>query len=118
MLKLYAYKNCDACRKAVKWLNAYGVAYNFIDITQTPPTVKELEAVLAAGFELKALFNRSGTRYRELDMKSQLPGMPQAEALKLLSGDGYLVKRPLALAADGQNATVGFREADYSDAWG
>ncbi len=121
-MKFYGYKKCDSCRKAMKWLDAEGVDYTFIDITQTPPSVAELRAVLASGFALKALFNRSGGQYRELDMKTRLPGMSEGEALALLAGNGYLVKRPIALAQASEEAkalaTVGYKEADYARIWG
>ena len=42
--------------------------------------------------------------------------MSQAEALKLLAGNGYLVKRPICLDAD--NATVGFKEEVFEQVWG
>ena len=31
MLKLYGIKNCDTMKKAFAWLDANGVAYEFID---------------------------------------------------------------------------------------
>jgi len=121
-MKFYGYKKCDSCRKVMKWLDANGVTYDFVDITQSPPNVAELRAILAAGFSLKDLFNRSGGQYRELDMMTRLPGMAEEEALALLAGNGYLVKRPIALdqgaKAGKARATVGFKEADYARVWG
>jgi len=115
-LKLYGYMKCDTCRKAVKWLDAKGVAYGFVDITQNPPTQVELKKALAAGYEIKDLFNKSGVQYRELNMKDKLPGLSQAEAVKLLSGNGYLVKRPIAIQGD--RVTVGFDVDMYDKTWG
>ncbi|MEO0476978.1 MAG: Spx/MgsR family RNA polymerase-binding regulatory protein [Planctomycetota bacterium] len=115
-MKLYGYMKCGTCRKAIKWLDAKGVAYDFIDITQTPPKQAELKKALAAGYEVKDLFNKSGGQYRELNMKDKLPGMSQAEAIKLLAGNGYLVKRPICL--DDDKATVGFKEEVFKEVWG
>lgn len=115
-MKLYGYMKCGTCRKAVKWLDKKGIGYDFIDITLNPPKQVELKKVLAAGYELKALFNRSGGQYRALNMKDKLPGMTQAEAIKLLAGNGYLVKRPICL--DGDRVTVGFKEDVFEDVWG
>lgn len=116
MMKLYGYMKCGTCRKAIKWLDAKGLSYDFIDITQQPPRQAELKKALAAGYELKELFNKSGGQYRELNMKYKLPLMSQAEALKLLAGNGYLVKRPICL--DGSTVTVGFKEDAFEEAWG
>lgn len=115
-MKLYGYKKCGTCRKALKWLDKRSVAYDFIDITEQPPTQAELKRALAAGYEIKDLFNKSGGQYRELKMKDKLPTMPHPEALKLLAGNGYLVKRPICL--DGVRVTVGFREESYEETWG
>lgn len=116
MMKLYGYMKCGTCRKAIKWLEAEGIGYNFVDITQAPPKQAELKQALAAGYSIKDLFNKSGGQYRELNMKDRLPDMPQAEALKLLSGNGYLVKRPICL--DESRATVGFKEEVFNEVWG
>lgn len=115
-MKLYGYMKCGTCRKAIQWLQANNIAYDFVDITQTPPKQAELKQALAAGYEIKDLFNKSGGQYRELKMKDKLPGMPQPEAIKLLAGNGYLVKRPIALA--GEKVTVGFKEEVFATVWG
>jgi len=114
-MKLYGYKKCGTCRNAMKWLDANGVGYDFVDITQNPPKQAELKKALAAGYDVKDLFNKSGGQYRELNMKDKLPTMTQAEALKLLSSNGYLVKRPIAI--DGDRVTVGFKEDAFAKAW-
>jgi arsenate reductase len=115
-MKMYGYKKCGTCRKAMKWLDAKGVAYDFVDITEHPPKQAELKRALAAGYDIKDLFNKSGGQYRELNMKDKLPGLSQAEALKLLAGNGYLVKRPICL--DGDRVTVGFKEDTFASVWG
>ena len=115
-MKLYGYMKCDTCRKAIKWLDAHGIGYDFIDITQNPPNQAELKKALASGYELKDLFNKSGGQYRDLNMKDKLPTLSQAEAIKLLAGNGYLVKRPICLDAD--KATVGYNEQIFKDTWG
>lgn len=114
-MKLYGYMKCGTCRKAIKWLDAHGVGYDFIDITQNPPKQAELKKALAAGYDIKDLFNKSGGQYRELNMKDKLPKMSQAEALKLLAGNGYLVKRPICI--DGASVTVGFKEDVFEEVW-
>lgn len=108
-LKVYTYANCDTCRKAVRWLRAHGVAFDERAIRETPPTPAELRAMLSAhGGELRRLFNTSGRDYRELKLGEQLPGLSAAEAVRLLAGNGNLVKRPFAVG-DGV-ALVGFAE--------
>ena len=50
-------------------------------------------------------------------MKDKLPAMSEAEALKTLTGNGYLVKRPMVFGDDGA-VTVGFKPEKYAAAWG
>lgn len=110
MLKIYTYANCDRCRAATKWLKARGVSFTEIPIRETPPSLAELRAMLAArGGDLRRLFNTAGRDYREQQLGEKLTGIKEADALKLLAGNGNLVKRPF-LIGDGQ-ALVGFDEA-------
>ncbi len=114
MLLLW-YPKCGTCRKARDWLSAKGVDCALRDIVQAPPTVPELkEWRCRSGLPLRRFFNTSGMAYRALGLKDRLPGMDEAEALKLLASDGMLVKRPL-LVAD-KAVLVGFREADWETA--
>ena len=106
------YPPCSTCKKAKKWLDDHGVAYEARDIKQDNPTQEELRAWQArSGLPLKRFFNTSGQLYRSLQLKEKLPAMPEAEQLALLAGDGMLVKRPLAVGED--FVLVGFKEADW-----
>lgn len=117
MNKLYGYKGCDSCRKAIKWLRAQEVEFEEIAIRESPPTREELSAMLEArGGELRALFNTSGKDYRELGLKDHIGAMSFNEAADLLSQNGNLVKRPF-LIGDGVGL-VGFKEPEWSEALG
>ena len=116
-LTVYTYANCDACRRAVKWLRAEGIAFVEKPIRETPPSVVELRAMLAhlGGTEaLRKLFNTAGRDYRELKLGDKMTVMSEAEALALLAGNGNLVKRPFTL---GKGAgLVGFDEKTWAAA--
>lgn len=117
MLKFYGYRKCSTCRKAEKALEKFGREFEFIDITESPPSQAELVRIVRqGGVELKKFFNTSGVQYRELGIKDKLPGMGEAEILALLAGNGRLVKRPLV--TDGNRSTVGFDEAAFRKTWG
>ncbi len=116
MLKFYGYKNCGTCRKAEKFFQQTRIDYQFIDITENPPTVEELAAIAKlADTPLKKLFNTSGIQYRELKIKEQLPTLSELEILALLAGNGRLVKRPLI--TNGERATAGFKEEQFAEVW-
>ena len=117
ILKFYGYKKCGTCRKAEKFLQQAGIAFDFIDITESPPPVVALAAIARhAGVPLNKLFNTSGAQYRELKIKDKLPALSEREVLALLAGNGRLIKRPLI--TDGSNATVGFDEERFNSVWG
>lgn len=113
-MKFYGYNKCGTCKKAEKFLDGKGVAYQAIDITETPPPKKVLKQAIAR-YGLKKLFNTSGVQYKELNMKDRLKTLTEAEALDLLSTNGRLVKRPVAV--DGDTVTVGFNEDEYKQTW-
>ncbi len=117
MLKLYGYKKCGTCRKAELFLQQAGIAYEFVDITENPPAVGELSAIVErANVPLNKLFNTSGVQYRELEIKKKLPALSSREILALLASNGRLIKRPLI--TDGKRATVGFNEEQFAGIWG
>lgn len=69
---------------------------------------KMLQYLKEDGGSIKNLFNTSGQVYRELKISDKLKtGMTEAEALKLLSENGKLIKRPFLLTDTG--GVVGFK---------
>lgn len=116
-LKIYTYKNCGTCRKAVKWLDAQGVEFKEVPIRETPPSMAELKRMLKTfDGDIKKLFNTSGMDYKQLNLREMLPGMTNAEALALLAANGNLVKRPFVLGKE--HATVGFKEDTWAQLFG
>ena len=116
MPRFYGYKQCGTCRKAERFLQQAGIGYEFVDITEHPPTAEELAAVVQhANVPLNKLFNTSGVQYRELKIREQLPTLSDREILALLAGNGRLIKRPLI--TDEKRATVGFNEERFAAIW-
>ena len=111
-IKVYEYRGCGTCRKALKWLEAKGIEFERIAIRERPPSRTELKRMLKA-YEgnLRALFNTSGGDYRALNMKEKLPSLSNVEAIDLLAGNGNLVKRPFVMTKD--SGVVGFNEAEW-----
>lgn len=116
MITFYGYDKCGTCRKAKKVLRARGLDFKDIDVIQSPPPLTVLKSVLQQGrYSVKDLFNKSGEQYRLLNMKEVLPKLNELEALKLLSQNGRLVKRPIV--TDGKNHSVGFDEGNFNKTW-
>ncbi|HXG48907.1 MAG TPA: Spx/MgsR family RNA polymerase-binding regulatory protein, partial [Methylomirabilota bacterium] len=99
-LRVYVYRNCDTCRKALRFLATHGIAHVEVPIRDHPPTKAELRRMLrSVGGDLRRLFNTSGQDYRAMKLKDRLPELTEDEAIDLLARHGNLVKRPFALGA-------------------
>jgi len=117
MLKVYQYSGCSTCKNALKWLKQHAIPCAEAVIRETPPSLTELKAMLAAhGGDLRKLFNVSGQDYRSLGLKDKLPAMSTDAALKLLATNGNLVKRPFAIDAKTGVHLVGFKEPEWQAA--
>ena len=116
MLKFYSYANCSTCKAAKKYLESRRIAFHEIPIRETPPTPDELHRMLKlyAG-NLRRLFNTSGRDYKALGLGTRLDALSEEEALKLLSSNGNLVKRPFVLGP--KTGKVGFRAEEWEDAF-
>ncbi|QOW23849.1 Spx/MgsR family RNA polymerase-binding regulatory protein [Lysobacter sp. H23M47] len=98
---VYGLANCDTCRKARKWLDRFGIPYEFIDCReqrQTPETLMEWQEKLG-GWE--AMINKSSTTWRQLPDTRKSPGS-DAEWKLLLREYPQLIRRPVVVTQDGQ----------------
>ena len=106
------YPKCSTCKKAKKWLDERGIAYDERHIVEDNPTADELRQWhQMSGLPLRRFFNTSGMLYRDMGLKDKLPSMTDDEMYELLASNGMLVKRPL-LVLDG-NVLVGFKESEW-----
>lgn len=114
MIKVYCYSKCSTCKKALKWLDDRGVAYEKIDLKENNPGEAELREYHAkSGLPLKRFFNTSGMIYRDMELSKKLPAMSDDEQFALLASDGMLVKRPLLVKDD--TVLTGFREKEWEE---
>ncbi len=108
------YPKCTTCKKAKKWLDDHGIAYEDRHIKEQNPTAEELAIwYQKSGLPIKRFVNTSGMLYREMNLKDKLPTMTDEEILELLATDGMLVKRPLVIGDD--VVLTGFKEAEWTE---
>ena len=107
-MKIYGIKNCDTCRKAIKWLDEEGVEFQFHDFRRDGLDKETVDTWLAA-IDRTILINKRGTTYRQLndDEKEQLDG-PNPAAL--LMAAPTLFKRPIF--ENNGRYVVGFKDAE------
>ena len=111
MLQFIEYPKCSTCRKAKAELNQLGMDFEAVDIVQNTPSRDQLlDWIQNSDFEIKAFFNTSGIKYRELGLKEKVPHLSAQEAADLLATDGMLIKRPL-LVRDNRILQIGYRKA-------
>ena len=114
MMKVFAYRKCSTCMKALKWLEVHNVEFEERAIKEENPTYEELkEWQSRSGLPLKKFFNTSRMLYKNMQLKDKLPNMTEEEQLRLLATDGMLVKRPFVV--DGDLVLTGFREAEWKE---
>lgn len=106
------YPKCSTCKKAKKWLEEKNIEFIDRNIVFDTPTIKELgEWIDLSKTEIKKWFNTSGLKYKELQLKDKLVTMSDEEKIKLLAGDGMLIKRPLLISDKG--ILIGFNEEKW-----
>ena len=113
---LYGLKNCDTCRKALKWLDRFGVAYEFVDYREHKPTPETLVewAQQAGGFE--SLVNKASTTWRQLP-DNRKGAASDAEWKLLLREYPQLIRRPVTVTGDGV-MTQGFSDNGFKKLFG
>lgn len=110
---VYVHNKCTTCQSALRFLENKDIPVIIKDITKEPPSIKELEKMLAfQNGNIKKLLNTSGQLYREMELSNKLENMPLNEVLTLLSKHGMLVKRPFLLGDD--FGLTGFKESDWA----
>ena len=113
-MKVLVYRKCSTCQKALKWLEAHGIAFEERAIVEENPTYEELKEWHAmSGVPLKKFFNTSGMLYKQMQLKDKLPTMTEDEQIKLLATDGMLVKRPFVVGD--RFVLTGFKEKEWEE---
>lgn len=93
MLKMYGLKNCDTCRKAMKWLDGEGIGHEFLDVRKDGITEADI-AEWAASVGVDSLLNRRGTTWRGLSDADKAKA-DNGGAIALMAAHPALIKRPV-----------------------
>jgi arsenate reductase len=102
-------KTCSTCRTARKFLvDLIGDQFDERELNGSPMSTEELD-LLIGQHDYKLFLNSRNEMYRELKMKERPP--TRAEAVKLMSKEVNLIKRPLLVR--GQRVVYGFDEDKF-----
>ena len=109
-VRIYGIKNCDTMKKAFAWLDANGVAYEFIDYKKAGVAAGHLpDWNRRASWE--TLLNTRGLMWKKLT-DAERSGVDEAKALTLLAQYPAMIKRPVL--DTGETLLVGFDADRYT----
>lgn len=113
-IEFYGIPNCDTVKKARKWLDGRGIAYDFHDYKKEGADPVKLEAWVASkGWE--AVLNGRGTTFRKLS-EADKEGINAAKAVRLMVAHPSTIKRPVVEHPGG--LLVGFDPGEWAAALG
>jgi arsenate reductase len=108
-LAIYGIKNCDTMKKARRFLDDKGVAYDFHDYKAEGVSETKLKDwAKIVGWE--KLLNRAGTTFKKLPEEAK-QDLNEAKAMTLMLAQPSMIKRPVLEA--GANLIVGFAPDSY-----
>jgi Spx/MgsR family transcriptional regulator len=114
MKTVYAIPNCNTVKKALDWLKANKVNFEFHDYKKKGITVTQLTNwCKQIGWE--ALINKKGATWRQLPKEIQESITTQKAAIALMMEKTSIIKRPL-IEENGKILALGFDEAEYKKA--
>ncbi len=93
MLTTYTLKNCDTCKKALKWLEAKGIEFENIDV-RADGLSKETISKIVETLGWETALNRRSTTWRGLD-DADKSEVDKTKAVELIEENPTLMKRPI-----------------------
>ena len=114
-MKVYGIVRCDTVKRARAWLDAQGIAYDFVDFRKSPPT-RDLLEHWAKAVGVESLVNRRGSTWRMLSSAEQSAAADAESAIALMLARPTVIKRPVVESAHA--LVVGFDAADYARRFG
>jgi arsenate reductase (glutaredoxin) len=105
-IQVYGIPTCGTCKKALQWLDAQGISYEFINTKERPPSLEQITSWVESLGE-KPMRNTSGQSYRALDEVKDT--WDRSQWVTAFSDDVMLLKRPI-FVKDNVAIAVGFRD--------
>src|SRR5476651_1097235 len=111
-MKVYGITNCNTVKKALDWLKANHVNYEFQDFKKLGVAPEKLqEWNHKAGYE--KFLNKQGLTWKQLDPQVKESIKTSADALNLLQQKTSMIKRPVI--EDNGFLFFGFDERVYAE---
>ncbi len=110
MITVYGIKNCDTVKKARRWLEANGVAFQFHDVRDDGLDEKTIHFWLES-IDWETLLNKRSTTWRQVD-QTQRDTINRESAIELMLAFPSIIKRPVLVKND--TILVGFDDVRYT----
>ena len=114
MKTVYAIPNCNTVKKALDWLKANKVAFEFHDYKKKGITTTQL-TTWSKQIGWEALINKKGTTWKQLPKELQETITNQKAAIDLMMEKTSVIRRPL-IEEGGKGLVIGFDETEYKKA--
>ena len=103
MITIYHKPNCSTSRKAYGFLQEQGVEFETIEYLKTPPTQKEIKALLGIlGIKAEDIVRKKESLFKEKFADKKLT---EEQWIKILSENPILIERPIIVK--GNKAIIG-----------
>ena len=93
MIQIFGIKNCDACRKAVKWMETEGFKYKFNDLRFDELKMSIINNWIQ-NIGVETLLNRRSTTWRSVPNKIK-ENLDDQRTAQLMKEFPTLIKRPV-----------------------
>ena len=111
-MKIYGIPNCNTVKKALDWLKANKIDFEFYDFKKLGISESKLQE-WSGQLGWEALVNKRGTTWKKLDAETQSSVVSADTAFALLQEKPSMIKRPVLESAEG--LLLGFDESRYRD---
>jgi arsenate reductase len=111
MITLYGIRNCEACRKALKWLQNNGIGHSYIDVRESELSTELLDKWLTF-VSRDELLNRRSMTWRKIP-PGERNHLNNESARDLILRYPTVMKRPVLDFGD--QVIMGFDASVYSN---
>lgn len=112
-MKVYGIPNCNTVKKALDWLKANRIDFEFHDFKKNGITVEKLKEWFDV-FGWEKVINKNGLTFKKLSKTEQSLINSEENVINYLINNTSAIKRPI-IENQGRALTIGFDEAIYQE---
>lgn len=110
-MKVYGIPNCNTVKKALDWIKANEIAYEFHNFKKEGVSAEKLTEWFTI-FGWEKVINKNGLTFKKLSKEEQTEINSAAKAIAYLIQNTSAIKRPI-VEKDGKAILLGFNEDAY-----